>query len=65
LPLAIRRVAGLAACARLLASGVGERRLRAVLDELDVAAIPAQVWLADDATGATLVDIDRPADVPR
>ena len=45
--------------------GDGERRLRAVLDELDVDVIPAATWLADDPAGATLVDIDRPADVPR
>ncbi len=61
LPMAIRRSAAAPAAERLLAAG--ERRLRALLGELDVVVIPPATWQADDPTGATLMDIDTPGDL--
>ena len=62
LPLAIRRSVGSAAVERLLADG--ERRLRAILETLDVEVIPPQTWRADDPTGESLRDVDTPGDLP-
>ena len=41
----------------------GGRALRDLLRELGAISIPAPVWLALDPAGATIVDIDRPADL--
>jgi molybdopterin-guanine dinucleotide biosynthesis protein A len=41
----------------------GGRALRDLLRELEATAVPAPVWLALDPTGATIADIDRPADL--
>jgi molybdopterin-guanine dinucleotide biosynthesis protein A len=62
LPMAIRRDAGLAAVDRLL--GSGERRLRALLDALPTIVIPPDAWRTDDPTGASLLDVDVPEDLP-
>ena len=47
---------------RLLANG--ERRLRALLDELEVRVIAPTTWRALDPDGATLRDVYVPADLP-
>lgn len=62
LPLAIRRSAGAEAAERLLEEG--ERRLRALLERLDVEVIPEERWREDDARGETLRDVDVPGDLP-
>lgn len=62
LPLAVRRSAGSVAADRLLADG--ERRLRALLERLDVEVIPAERWRDDDPDGETLCDVDVPGDLP-
>jgi molybdopterin-guanine dinucleotide biosynthesis protein A len=61
LPMALRRGPALDAATRLLAA---ERRsLRGLLDALRTTAIPAATWRALDPDGATLRDIDTPADL--
>ena len=40
----------------------GGRSLRELLRELEASSIPAPAWLGLDPAGATIVDIDRPAD---
>jgi molybdenum cofactor guanylyltransferase len=63
LPMAVRRSIASPVAERLLASG--ERRLRALLAELDaVVAIDPAVWRTDDPAGETLRDIDVPSDLP-
>jgi molybdenum cofactor guanylyltransferase len=62
LPMAARPVAARAAADRLFAGG--ERRLRAMLGELDVRVIRPAVWRLDDPTGETLRDVDVPDDLP-
>jgi molybdopterin-guanine dinucleotide biosynthesis protein A len=62
LPLAARRSVAAPAVDRLLAAG--ERRLRALLGELDVAVIAPSTWRADDLDAASLRDVDTPADLP-
>ncbi len=62
LPLAVRRTVAAAAALRLLDRG--ERRLRALLVELDVVVIPAATWRVDDPDAATLRDVDVPGDIP-
>jgi molybdopterin-guanine dinucleotide biosynthesis protein A len=62
LPLAVRRSVGGPAVDRLLDDG--ERRLRALLDTLDVDVIPPATWRVDDPTGETLRDVDTPEDLP-
>jgi molybdenum cofactor guanylyltransferase len=63
LPMAARRSIVQPIVDRLLASG--ERRLRALLAELDaVVAIHPAIWRADDPTGETLRDVDVPGDLP-
>jgi hypothetical protein len=47
---------------RLLASG--ERRLRALLVDLDFVVLEPVVWRADDPSGETLRDVDVPDDLP-
>jgi molybdopterin-guanine dinucleotide biosynthesis protein A len=61
LPMALDVMAARAAAAAVLARG--GRSLRDLLRELGAASIPAPVWLALDPAGATIVDIDRPADL--
>jgi molybdopterin-guanine dinucleotide biosynthesis protein A len=62
LPLAVRRRAAQVAAVRLLAGG--ERRLRALLTELDPCVVPASAWQADDPRGETLRDVDTKGDLP-
>ena len=63
LPMAVRRSVAAPAVDRLFADG--ERRLRALLGELDVAVIPPHAWRRDDPDGLTLLDVDVPGDLPR
>jgi molybdopterin-guanine dinucleotide biosynthesis protein A len=62
LPLAARRAVAGPAADRLLDSG--ERRLRALLEVLDVEVLPPSTWRLDDPAGETLRDVDTPADLP-
>lgn len=62
LPLAVRRTRAGPAADRLIAGG--ERRLRALLVELETSVIPRAVWQRDDPQRATLRDVDSPADLP-
>jgi molybdenum cofactor guanylyltransferase len=62
LPSAIRRSSGAGATEILLAAG--ERRLRALTEVLTTAVIPAPAWRSLDPSGATLDDVDTPADLP-
>ncbi len=61
LPIALRR-ATVEPIARALVDR-GEHRLRALRDAIRLAVIPDPEWLADDPDGATLRDIDTPADL--
>lgn len=63
LPLAIVVEPARGAVAATLAAG--QRSLWALLDRLDVYAIPAEVWRFLDPFGETLIDIDRPEDLER
>jgi molybdopterin-guanine dinucleotide biosynthesis protein A len=63
LPLAIRRSAGGPAAQRLL--DTGERRVRALLEELDVEVLEPSTWHALDPDAATLRDVDIPDDLPQ
>ncbi len=40
------------------------RSLWQLLDELEVSRIPVATWRALDASGSTILDIDRPSDLP-
>lgn len=62
LPMALRRAVASAVTDRLLDDG--ERRLRALLDVLDVEVIPPATWRPDDPDGETLRDVDVAADLP-
>ena len=62
LPLAVRRYAGSQAADRLVDDG--ERRLRALLERLDVDVIPPDRWRQDDPDGESLRDVDVPDDLP-
>lgn len=62
LPLAVRRSAATQAADRLLDDG--ERRLRALLERLDLDVIPPERWREDDPGGETLRDVDVPDDLP-
>ena len=62
LPIALRRSAAAPALERLLSTG--ERRLRALLVELDVVVVPSATWRQDDPEGLTLRDVDVPGDLP-
>lgn len=62
LPMAVRRPSAIHAADRLLADG--ERRLRAILEYLDVEVIAEGVWRQDDPDGVTLRDVDVPGDLP-
>jgi molybdopterin-guanine dinucleotide biosynthesis protein A len=61
LPMALDVVAARPAAATVLERG--GRSLRDLLAEVGAISIPAPVWLALDPAGATIVDIDRPADL--
>ena len=61
LPMALDVIAARAAAAAVLERG--GRSLRDLLGELGATSIPAPVWRALDPAGATIVDIDRPADL--
>ncbi len=62
LPTALRRAAATTATRTLLVAG--ERRLRALSETLATVVIPAPTWRALDPIGATLGDVDTPADLP-
>ncbi len=62
LPLAVRRAAASTALDRLLDDG--ERRLRALLEHLDVEVIADEVWREDDPAGDSLRDVDVQDDLP-
>jgi molybdopterin-guanine dinucleotide biosynthesis protein A len=61
LPVALRTAPALVAADRLVAAG--ERRLRALIDELATAVIDESTWRELDPDGRTLRDIDTPADL--
>ncbi len=63
LPMALRCDPARHAAAELLASG--ERRLRSLPARLGAVRIPDAGWRLDDPDGATLRDIDVPADLER
>jgi molybdopterin-guanine dinucleotide biosynthesis protein A len=62
LPLAVRTGPALRAAAELV--GSGERRLRRLLDELDATVLTPATWTPLDPSGATLLDVDEPGDLP-
>jgi molybdenum cofactor guanylyltransferase len=62
LPMAIRRDAGARAARDLIERG--ERRLRSVFEVLSIKSIPEVTWRTLDPNGATLRDVDTPADLP-
>ena len=62
LPMAVLRSVAAASASTLLAAG--EHRLRALPETLDEASIPEAIWREVDPAGATLLDIDTPADLP-
>jgi len=47
---------------RLLAAG--ERRMRALIRDLDPLGVPEERWRALDPDGRTFRDVDRPGDLP-
>lgn len=61
LPMALETLAARTAGAAVVERG--GRSLRDLLRELGATAIPAPVWLSLDPAAATIVDIDRPADL--
>jgi molybdopterin-guanine dinucleotide biosynthesis protein A len=61
LPMGLRRLAALDAARRMVAGG--RRGLLLLLDDLSVDIITGSDWRALDPEGATLRDIDRPADI--
>jgi molybdopterin-guanine dinucleotide biosynthesis protein A len=61
LPSALRRGPAMLVAASLLAAG--ERRLRALVTELETVVIPESAWRALDPTGGSLLDIDTPGDL--
>ena len=63
LPLAIDVQAARRSASSILARG--GRSLRDLLLELGAIAVPAAAWRNLDPTGATLADVDRPADLER
>ena len=62
LPMALRRSVASPSVDRLLDDG--ERRLRALLQHLDVEVIPYETWREDDPAGESLRDVDVPGDLP-
>ncbi|MBI3745582.1 MAG: molybdenum cofactor guanylyltransferase [Chloroflexi bacterium] len=63
LPMAVDTAAARAAARVVLVRG--GRSLGGLLDEMGATSIPASDWLALDPAGATITDIDRPADLGR
>ena len=63
LPCVVRLEPARRACRDAVAGG--DRRLRACLERLTTAIVPAVEWRALDPSGRTLLDIDRPADLAR
>jgi molybdopterin-guanine dinucleotide biosynthesis protein A len=63
LPMALRVDVALAAAEDALARG--RRSLQAMLDGLGPVEVSSDVWLRLDPDGATLVDVDDPADLER
>ena len=61
LPMALDAAAGLDGADRLLVTG--RRRLRDLLDDLGAVVVDKAAWSALDPTGASLADIDEPADL--
>ena len=61
LPMAVRRSTVLPAAERLLAAN--RRSLRALVDAVASASVPASRWRAVDPAGESLRDIDTPADL--
>lgn len=61
LPLAIRKRCLAMAQYRL---DEGERSLRGLLEALDVRTLDEETWRRFDASGGTLLDVDRPEDLP-
>ena len=61
LPMALATESAGVAARRLV--GAGERRLGALLEDLDVRVIPLTEWRFDDPDGRTLRDIDAPSDL--
>jgi molybdopterin-guanine dinucleotide biosynthesis protein A len=61
LPLALQPAAATPVAVALIASG--ERRLRALLERLEVETVPAALWRLDDPSGETLRDVDEPGDL--
>jgi molybdenum cofactor guanylyltransferase len=62
LPMAVRRSNASVAAERLLEDG--ERRLRALLEALDVEVIATETWREDDPSAESLRDVDTPDDLP-
>lgn len=62
LPMAVRPSLVIDA-ARAIRDGTGRRSLRALLDAVPSAQVPAAAWLALDPAAETLRDIDTPADL--
>jgi molybdopterin-guanine dinucleotide biosynthesis protein A len=62
LPCVLRRSAALAAARRALSAG--DRRLRALFEGSTVVLVPEAAWRQLDPTAASLVDVDRPSDLP-
>lgn len=61
IPMAVRRSVAAAAAGALLAAG--ERRLRALPEALNAVSVPEHDWRRDDPDGASLLDVDTPADL--
>jgi len=62
LPMALRPEVAQTAIDAILASG-GRRSLIAILDAIPSVTLPAEIWRALDPAGATLRDVDTPADL--
>jgi molybdopterin-guanine dinucleotide biosynthesis protein A len=65
LPMALRPGDARTVIDGILGSPSGRRSLRALLDGLPSAAIPAATWRSLDPEGSTLRDIDTPGDLGR
>lgn len=63
LPMAVDTAGARAACRAVRARG--GRSLHELLGEMRATSIPASAWKALDPDGATITDIDRPADLDR
>lgn len=63
LPCVVRREPARQACRDAVAAG--DRRLRACLERIATAVVPAAEWRVLDPSGRSLLDIDRPADLAR